>query len=85
VTKESDSQKEKQFTPKISTDAGRLISTKPVIKNARPSNRANLDLDSNITEESDLPPEKYFSPKTSADEGTTISTKLVSLNTQFSF
>jgi hypothetical protein len=61
----------------ISTDAGIMISTTRVPKNASISIRDNLDPDSNVTEESDLHPEKHLSPKTSTDEGRMMSTKPV--------
>jgi hypothetical protein len=47
--------------PKISTDEGRMISTKPVPLNAPFSIRDNIDSDSKIIEESDLQPEKQLS------------------------
>jgi hypothetical protein len=51
---ESDVHSEKQDLPKISIDAGRMISIKPVLRNARSSIRDNLDPISNrIEEESD--------------------------------
>jgi hypothetical protein len=54
VTEKSDPQEEKQSSPKISTDAGIMISTKPVLQNALLSIRDNLDPDSNLIDESDL-------------------------------
>jgi hypothetical protein len=54
VTEESDPHSMKHFSPKTSTDEGRMISIKPVLTNANPSIRDNLDSDSNVTEESDL-------------------------------
>jgi hypothetical protein len=59
VIEESDLQYEKHPQPKISIDAGRTISTKPVQKNPLFSIRDNLDLDSNVIEESDLHSEKH--------------------------
>jgi hypothetical protein len=53
VTEESNLHSEKQLSPKSSTDAGRMISIKPVPLNGHPSIRDNLDPDSNTTEESD--------------------------------
>jgi hypothetical protein len=44
----------KHSEPKISTDAGIMISIKPVPPNAAFSIRDNLDPDSNVTEESNL-------------------------------
>jgi hypothetical protein len=46
--------KEKQTSPKNSTDAGRMISTKPVPTNALLPIRDNLEQDSNVIEESEL-------------------------------
>jgi hypothetical protein len=54
VTEESNLQSKKHDSPKTSTDAGRMISTKPVLLNADFSIWDNLDSDSNVTEESDL-------------------------------
>jgi hypothetical protein len=54
VTEESDLQSQKHLSPKTSTDAGRMISIKPVPWNTFLSIRDNLDPDSNLTEESDL-------------------------------
>jgi hypothetical protein len=54
ATEESDLQSQQHPSPKISTDEGRMISIKPVLKNAVFSIRDNLDPDSNVTEESDL-------------------------------
>jgi hypothetical protein len=45
-TEERNPQQEKQFSPKISTDAGRMILTKPVPRNAYASIRDNLDPES---------------------------------------
>jgi hypothetical protein len=64
----------------ISTDAGRIISTKPVSLNAWLSIRDNLVPDSNVTKKSDLHQEKQFSPKTSTDERRMISIKPVPWN-----
>jgi hypothetical protein len=46
---------------KTSTDEGRMISTKPVVKKASFLIRDNLDPDSNVTEESDPHLEKHAS------------------------
>jgi hypothetical protein len=62
---------------KNSTDAGRMISTKPALRNARLSIHDNLDPDSNVTEERDSQKEKYFSPQTLIDAGRMISIKPV--------
>jgi hypothetical protein len=75
LTEESDLHPAKQFTPKISTDAGRITSTKAVPQNASLSIRDNLDRDLNVTDESDSHSEKHISPKNSTDAGITISTK----------
>jgi hypothetical protein len=48
-------------------DAGRAISTRPVLKKACNPIRGNLDFDSNITEENDLHFERHLSPKASTD------------------
>jgi hypothetical protein len=53
ITEESELHSEKHPSPKNSTDAGRMISIKPVSENARLSIRDNIDPDSNLTEESD--------------------------------
>jgi hypothetical protein len=50
---ESDRQSQKYFSPKTSTDEGRMISIKPVRMNVCISIRDNLDPDSNVTEEND--------------------------------
>jgi hypothetical protein len=55
-----------------STDTRRIISTKPILRNAHFSLRGNLDLDSNGIEESDPHSEKHFSLRTSTDEGRMI-------------
>jgi hypothetical protein len=80
VTEESELHQEKQHLSQTSTDAGTMISTKPVTENAFSSICDNFDPDSNITEEGDQPSEKHLSPQTSTDTGTTISTKPVLLN-----
>jgi hypothetical protein len=54
VIEESNLHKEKHASPKTSTDAGRMISTKSFRKNAYFSIRDNFNSDSNVTEESDL-------------------------------
>jgi hypothetical protein len=54
ATEESDLQEEKHASPKTPTDAGTIISTKPVPRNAQLSIRDNLDPVANVTEESDL-------------------------------
>jgi hypothetical protein len=59
----------KTMLPKTSTDAGRIISIKPVFANAFGSICDNLEPDSNVIEESDLHQENHPSPKTSADTG----------------
>jgi hypothetical protein len=48
-TQESDLPKEKHSSSKTSTDAGRMISTKPVLKNVCFAIRDNFDPDSNVT------------------------------------
>jgi hypothetical protein len=63
VREESDPHLEKQSPPKTSTDAGRVISTKPVSKSVDLSIRDNVDLDSNIADESGLHKEKQSSSK----------------------
>jgi hypothetical protein len=70
LTEESDLQPEKHFSPKTSTDEGRMISIKPVPLNASFSIRDNLDLHSNVTEESEPQSEKQDSPKTAIEIGT---------------
>jgi hypothetical protein len=55
---------QKQYSLKTSTDAGRMISTNPIVANVHTSIRDNLDPDSNLTEESYLHSEKQPSPKT---------------------
>jgi hypothetical protein len=67
----------KHCSPKTSTDAGRMISTKRLPMNASFSIRDNLDRGSNVTERSDLHSGKHFSRKISTDEGRVISTKSV--------
>jgi hypothetical protein len=54
IFEESDLHSVKHFSPKTSTDAGRMISTKPVLRNADSSFRDNFGPDLNVTEESDL-------------------------------
>jgi hypothetical protein len=54
MTEEGNFHCEKHLSPKNSTDAGIMISTKQVPRNASFSIRDNLDHDSNVTEESDL-------------------------------
>jgi hypothetical protein len=78
VIEESDLHKEKHSSPNNSTDAGTMISIKPVSLNAHLSIRDNLELDSNVIEESDLHKEKHSSPNNSTDAGTMISIKPVS-------
>jgi hypothetical protein len=80
LREESDLHKEKHSSPKTSTDAGTMISTKPVPLNALISIRDNLDPDSNLTEESDLHSQKHSTPKTSTDAGRMTSTKPLLLN-----
>jgi microcystin degradation protein MlrC len=77
VTEESDLHSEKHITPMISIDAGRMISIKPVRKNACSSIRDNIEPDSNVIEESDLHSEKHLTPKISTDAGIMISIKSV--------
>jgi hypothetical protein len=81
---ESDTHPDKHLSSKNSTDAGIMISIKPVLRNVDSSIRDNLDPDSNRTEESDLHPEKHRSSKNSTDEGIMVSTKRVSRNALFS-
>jgi hypothetical protein len=83
-SEDNDLKSEKHFSPKTSTDAGTIVSIKPVQENAHFSIRDNLDPDPNVTEESDLQEEKRHSPKTSTDAGTITSTKPVSLNARLS-
>jgi hypothetical protein len=47
ITEESDPHPEKHPSPKTSTDGGRMISIKPVLKNVNLSIRDNLDPDPN--------------------------------------
>jgi hypothetical protein len=54
VTEESDPHSAKHSKPKTSTDAGRMIATNPVRKNAESLIRDNVDPDSNVTNVSDL-------------------------------
>jgi hypothetical protein len=53
--------------PRLQTDEGRMISTKPVRMNEEPSIRDNLNPDSNVTEQSDRHSEKHLKPKTSTE------------------
>jgi hypothetical protein len=69
VIEESDLHSEKHISPKTSTDAGRMISTKPVLENARDAIRDNFEMDSNPTEESDSYKEKHSSLKNSTQTG----------------
>jgi hypothetical protein len=73
VTEKSDPHREKHSTLKTLTDAGRMISVKPVPTNAHFSIRVNLDPDSNISEVSDLHRRKQLSPMNPTDAGITIS------------
>jgi hypothetical protein len=72
LTEESLTHPQKQPPPKTSTDAGRMISTKPDLQKAPQSIRDNFDPDSNVTEERYLHSEKQDSAKTSIDEGRMI-------------
>jgi hypothetical protein len=60
VTEESDLHPAKHPSFKTSTDAGIMISIKPLPLNPNLSIRDNLEPDSNVTEESDLHSEKQF-------------------------
>jgi hypothetical protein len=73
VTEESDLHSQEHQIPKTSTDAGRMISIKPVRENASSPIRDNFDPDSNATEESNPQSKKHFTPKTSTDAGRMIS------------
>jgi hypothetical protein len=84
VIERSDSHSAKHPLPKISTDEGRMISIKSVLKNDSFSIRDNLDPDSNGTEESDLQEEKHLSRQNSTDNGRMISIKPVPPNAHFS-
>jgi sucrose-6-phosphate hydrolase SacC (GH32 family) len=84
VTEESYLHQAKFISPKTATDEGRIISTKPVLKNANFSIRDNFDPDSIITDESNLHSQQHISHKTSTDAGIIISTKPVRLNASFS-
>jgi hypothetical protein len=52
-TEKSDLRPEKHSSSKTLTDAGRMMSTKPLPLNASFSNRDNLDPDLDLTEKSD--------------------------------
>jgi hypothetical protein len=69
----NDAHRAKQYSHKISTDAGISISINPAPRNAYFSSRDNLDHDSNITEVSDTHPRKQHSHTISTDAGITIS------------
>jgi hypothetical protein len=83
VTEEIDLQSTKRYSPKTSTDEGRIISTKPVRKNAFFSIRDNFDSDSNIMEESNVQSAKPHSLNTSTKAGRMISIKPVPKNASF--
>jgi hypothetical protein len=70
VIQESELQFEKHHSLKNSTDAGRMISIKPVSRNAHRGICANLESVSSVTEKSDLLSEKQFAPKNTTELGT---------------